>query len=109
MQTQAEKNEVRRRRYRRDPEYQKGLSQQRREHLRSVVNSAKSKPCADCNQTFPAVCMDFDHLGNKEDCIGTMVSHGRPLLVILEEINKCEVVCSNCHRLRTARRQGKVL
>lgn len=66
-----------------------------------VIIPAKSKPCADCKKWFPVICMDFDHVfGEKKFDI----AHGYnqvSMKVLLEEISKCEVVCSNCHRIRT--------
>lgn len=72
------------------------------------VNEIKSVPCADCGGTFDPICMDFDHLpGNKKaDNVSTMISRGFPWEVIQAEISKCEVVCANCHRLRTHNRRG---
>lgn len=53
--------------------------------------------------------MHFDHLDGftKEGNIATMVHNVKPLEVILKEISKCEVVCSNCHAERTYRRRKK--
>ncbi len=78
----------------------------RRATLRVLVNSHKDVPCADCGGKFPLICMDFDHLGNepKEDEISTMVHRLTSERRILAEIAKCEVVCSNCHRVRTLER-----
>lgn len=45
--------------------------------------------------------MDFDHLFAKEDNIATMVYTGVALEVVRAEIAKCELVCANCHRVRT--------
>ena len=47
--------------------------------------------------------MDFDHLpGQKKLCgIAEMVSNRFTLLEIQQEMLKCELVCSNCHRIRT--------
>lgn len=46
--------------------------------------------------------MDFDHAnGGKSGNVARMVSCGYKLELIKEEIAKCELVCSNCHRLRT--------
>ena len=74
-----------------------------RERRRALIDSFKAKPCADCEETFPPVCMDFDHVrGVKLFTIGDR--SGRSLEAILDEIAKCDVVCANCHRVRTQER-----
>lgn len=62
--------------------------------------------CADCpSGTFhPAYRLDFDHLRDKHMNISRMVNSGRSQEDILVEIEKCELVCANCHRDRTHRR-----
>lgn len=80
----------------------------RTQDLYDRVDELKSKPCTDCGQTFDPICMDFDHTGtDKLYNIGKLVFKGRPWEMIETEIAKCELVCSNCHRLRTKRRQQK--
>ena len=49
--------------------------------------------------------MDFDHLRDKKFNISN--SMGMPEAALLAEIAKCEVVCSNCHRIRTEKRRVK--
>lgn len=74
-----------------------------RKLLRQIVDEEKAKPCADCGATFPPICMDFDHAGSAKDCaVADMVRRTVSVEKLLAEIAKCEVVCSNCHRLRTA-------
>ncbi len=65
------------------------------------VNSIKARPCADCNQQYPWYVMQFDHVsGSKEDNIAQMLGNvSRERLET--EIAKCEVVCANCHMVRT--------
>jgi hypothetical protein len=74
------------------------------EEALEVVRKHKSQPCGECGRRFPPVCMDFDHVrGEKVDIVSRLrgyVSMER----LLEEIAKCEVVCANCHRVRTTRR-----
>lgn len=67
----------------------------------------KSKPCVDCGNTFPICCMDFDHKEGeiKKYNIGTMFAHHYGRELILEELEKCELVCANCHRIRTQKRR----
>ena len=74
---------------------------------REVVLALKSVPCADCGRAFPPEVMDFDHLSHKKGEISSlMYTHGTNIL--LTELAKCEVVCANCHRIRTAnRRKGQ--
>jgi hypothetical protein len=63
-------------------------------------------PCVDCGETDPLV-LDFDHRepSLKSDEVSRMVYH-RPWRVVLEEIEKCDVRCANCHRRKTARQFG---
>ncbi len=88
-------------------EYQKewrsrGKFEARRVKLRELRDRAKDVPCADCGNKYPPVCMDFDHLEDKTFSIG---GSSRSEESLLEEIAKCDVVCANCHRLRTQTRK----
>jgi hypothetical protein len=80
-----------------------------RVRLRDVVRQAKSRPCADCGQQYPHYVMDFDHrtLERKLGNIAWMVSRRRTVDDVLAEIAKCEVVCANCHCIRTFQRLGR--
>lgn len=85
----------------------KEKSWDRRKSVIALVNDLKSAPCTDCGNTFPAVCMDFDHVrGVKVANVCTMVHEGMSQGMVLREIEKCELVCANCHRIRTADRLG---
>lgn len=56
----------------------------------------------DCGVTYPWYVMDFDHVfGEKYMEISLMVSNLNSKEKILAEIDKCQLVCSNCHRERT--------
>jgi hypothetical protein len=49
--------------------------------------------------------MDFDHVrGEKKFNIKQAAQRRLGTRALLEEIAKCELVCANCHRLRTLRR-----
>lgn len=60
----------------------------------------------DCGGRFPAVCMDFDHRPGEKKLftVAAMVGQHQTSKRVLAEIAKCDVVCSNCHRIRTATR-----
>ena len=74
---------------------------------RAIIDAAKSKPCVDCQQTFPPYVMDLDHVrGEKVMAVALMRTMNPDLL--MAEIAKCEAVCSNCHRYRTFRRRRGV-
>lgn len=69
-----------------------------------MVSMRKAAPCKDCGDSFPSVCMDFDHLpgSTKRKAVAELVnSADYSVKSIFDEINKCELVCSNCHRIRT--------
>lgn len=69
--------------------------------LVAIVNEAKAVPCVDCGVQYPPYAMDFDHRGDKRDAVAHMVSGRCSEQTLREEIAKCEVVCANCHRIRT--------
>lgn len=62
----------------------------------------ESNPCADCGHKFHFAAMDFDHLPGtvKLGGVGSLVQK-ESWAVVEREIAKCELVCSNCHRVRT--------
>lgn len=54
--------------------------------------------CQRCATVHPA-CLDFHHEADKEMRISQMVAFGRSVEEIYEEIQKCIVLCANCHRM----------
>jgi hypothetical protein len=74
------------------------------ERLAYLVDFLRRHPCVDCGET-DVVVLEFDHLGNKEFGIAQGI-RDREWQSVLDEMAKCEVVCANCHRRRTAMRGG---
>ena len=67
-----------------------------------LINKLKDVPCADCGHTFPPCVMDFDHVrGTKKFGIALAKTQRVSKQKILNEIQKCDIVCANCHRIRT--------
>ena len=77
------------------------LALERGEYL---IEYFKSHPCVDCGETDPVV-LEFDHLGKKSFTVADGMKD-KSWTAVLREIEKCEVVCVNCHRRRTAYRGG---
>jgi hypothetical protein len=71
-----------------------------------LVEFFRTHPCVDCGESDPVV-LEFDHLGDKAFNIGSSL-RDRSWESLLAEMAKCEVVCANCHRRRTASRRGSV-
>lgn len=70
---------------------------------RELLRLAKDNPCADCGREYPYYVMDFDHArGTKRFEIRAGLT--KTVRMLLSEIAKCDVVCSNCHRERTHQR-----
>jgi hypothetical protein len=75
-----------------------------REVHREWMDSLKEGiPCTDCGRTYPTYVMEWDHL--PEAIKRLVLSNARRSAFskkrILEELEKCELVCANCHRERT--------
>lgn len=60
------------------------------------------RSCVDCGNGDFRV-LEFDHLGDKDYTIATKIGTVR-LETLLLEIDKCDIVCANCHRIRTVER-----
>lgn len=75
-------------------------SLQRRQDLRRWINSIKadSDGCTYCSESDP-VCLDFHHCDgtDKEMAVNKMVPYGYSRADIRAEIDKCDLVCANCH------------
>lgn len=76
----------------------------RAEIYRKLYEYLQEHPCIDCGETN-ILTLEFDHIKQKTYNVSDM-----PGITswekILKEIEKCEVVCANCHRIRTANRGG---
>ena len=81
----------------------------RADELRAYVQAIKlERGCADCGYREHAEALDFDHLpGFVKEHKMASISGGAKIEKIHAEIAKCDVVCANCHRVRTARRRGR--
>jgi hypothetical protein len=63
--------------------------------------------CTDCQLDYPPHILDFDHLRDKIAGVAQLQRNGN-IAAIKAEIEKCEIVCANCHRHRTWLRSVKV-
>lgn len=74
--------------------------------MRKHVRTRKSEsPCMDCGQWYPYFLMDWDHRPDEKKTRN--ISHINEFSSIEDldsEIAKCDLVCSNCHRMRTWQR-----
>ncbi|MGI8903204.1 MAG: hypothetical protein ACR2IP_06000 [Solirubrobacteraceae bacterium] len=69
-----------------------------------LIEFFRLRPYADCGETDPLI-LEFDHQENKLFNISKGL-RDHNLQVVIDEIGKCDVVCANCHRRRTAHRGG---
>lgn len=79
--------------------YNKQTQQRRNENkLRAI--EYKGGCCKDCKGTFPPYVYDFHHLDpkEKEGTLGTLLH--RTFENCIVELDKCVLLCANCHRIR---------
>lgn len=104
-----------------DPEKHVKRSQEYRDKNRAKVNKSvndrrkiqqakiwqiKSQPCKDCGGLFHPCAMDFDHRDPSQKVFEIGPALSRNWEKVQAEIAKCDVVCSNCHRVRTFKRMS---
>ena len=89
-----------------EKEKPKRRSAKRKKEIAEMLANIKEKSgCVDCGGKFPYYLLDFDHIrGVKVNSISRMLDR-HSLEDILKEIDKCEIVCANCHRSRTFHRK----
>ena len=84
-------------------EYQK-RSHRHREAVVEFLLEAKRVTCADCGEWYPHYVLEFDHLSDKSFTIGRE-ARSKSIETLRKEIAKCEIVCANCHSVRTYNRR----
>lgn len=65
-----------------------------------ILTYLSSHPCVHCGETDPVV-LEFDHLDPKTKDFG--VSRATSIKKLENEVKKCQVLCANCHRRKTAK------
>jgi hypothetical protein len=80
------------------------FERRRDEQQKLMAEFFSNNPCSDCGILDIRV-LEFDHLKDKKENISIMMRGHSNWNNILEEMKKCEVVCRNCHAIRTAERQ----
>lgn len=75
--------------------------------LRALLETAKEGCCVDCGYSYPRQAMDFDHRPGvvKRFDLSKSLGTRYALDTVREEIAKCDLVCANCHRIRTEARR----
>lgn len=91
--------ECRRRWYDKNKESEKRHVTGRKNEIKKWFrNYKKSLKCSNCGESHPAT-IDFHHKRNdKEHGISKMVSNGYSIDRIKKELEKCNILCANCHR-----------
>lgn len=89
--------------WRRRSRRERAAIRKRAEITKAEVAKLKSDPCTDCGNSFSPESMDYDHVPGRGEKRSN-VSLIRVLSVALSEIKKCDLVCANCHRVRTKNR-----
>ncbi len=66
-----------------------------------------NQPCTDCKVRYSYYVMQYDHIGTDKTLAVSRLIARASWARVLEEIAKCELVCSNCHAERTHQRMIK--
>lgn len=97
--------------YENNKEYQKENASRHRIEYRQTLREYAAEylsthPCTRCGEADYRV-LEFHHVrGSKENDISVIIGRGSSLEKLKAEIEKCEVVCANCHRKITAEERG---
>lgn len=82
----------------------KNVQQRRKRNQDFMLKYLAEHPCVDCGETN-IVTLHCDHIKKKTYNIGDLITKGRNINMIRKELKQCEVVCANCHTIRTQRRK----
>jgi hypothetical protein len=81
------------------------LIEKERKSKRKFYKELKQRPCEDCHKQFPSCAMDFDHVRGQK-LFGISENTNYSFEDLVTEVEKCDIICSNCHRIRTEERRG---
>jgi len=83
----------------------KNTVQYRQQNRVKIIEYLSVRKCVDCGESN-IIVLDFDHRNSstKKHSVSQMMDFGWE--AILEEIKKCDVRCSNCHRIKTSKENG---
>lgn len=84
----------------------KHIVEYRRKNQKLLTDYKRTLYCVDCGfsgNVHPYV-LQFDHLKEKEFDVSVGANRGKSFSTIMREVEKCEVVCANCHAIRTRQR-----
>jgi len=70
-----------------------------------AVNLKEGKPCTDCGGYFPKCCLQWDHVPERGPKLFNLSRGDYGIGKVLAEIAKCDLVCANCHVIRTWNRK----
>ncbi len=95
-----------REKYQSNPQIYREAKKKARDKLRyRIYQYLQLSACIDCGESNPVV-LEFDHIGEKNFDVSRAVNSCFSWTKIYLEIQKCEVRCANCHRIKTARDFG---
>lgn len=72
---------------------------------RQLWDIKEESGCVDCGEKYPHYMLDFDHIpgfekiGNVADVVANYSWEKG-----MKELEKCQIVCANCHRIRSYQR-----
>lgn len=87
--------------------YQGKAQEQRRVREQYVFDLKSVTPCVDCNVVYHPCQMQYDHISDDKVASVSDLIRYSTLGAVKLEISKCELVCSNCHSMRTWLRKSK--
>jgi len=78
----------------------------RKRNREFITQYLSTHPCVDCGEADPVV-LEFDHRDptTKKADVGRLI-HTTTVAIVRAEVDKCDVRCGNCHRIRTATQFG---
>jgi hypothetical protein len=83
-----------------------GMEYKQAEARRDWINFYKLEHgCADCGFNKHPAALDFDHRPGTIKFFNIKHGYGYGWSRLMDEVAKCEVVCANCHRIRTVKRR----
>ncbi len=78
----------------------------KKEKKQKIDEHKKELECITCGENRPQ-CLDFHHEDEKTETIANVHNRGWSWKKILEEIQKCTVLCANCHRILHWEERGR--